>query len=309
MLQKRAIHNELDRLRLESIPEILTLVSQVLSIVYAFILFYTLYRKQFSNAIMYRLTFALGVAAMSYNISVMIFDWVFVESHWWRLLMLVSGSSSVLLTAMQQLQVLKSFIILSAWLNPNHIFRLQIAYTITVLIAMIGSYTEDILYYHPTMGKFMQIWGTYGRIYQAVTTTVLTNCCSVYMIQIVYKHTISSKKTANNEKEIVFRNYVETIQYTLMQVAIDLLATGIYISTTFMSYKKRNGTIDYPQFRIQYAWERIAASFILIRVLLQGKVFQLIVGIKFYKNSKRASAQVPSQKRSTAVAAISLDPA
>jgi hypothetical protein len=222
--------------------------------------------------------------------------------------MLVSGSTSVLFTALQQLQVLKSFVVLSDRLNPGHIFILQIVYTITVEIAMIGSFTEDILYYHPTMGKFMQLWGTYGRIYQAVTTTLLTNCCSIYMIQLVYKHTINSKKTLSNEKALVFRNYVQTIQYIMMQVGIDLLATGIYISSAFMTYRKRNGTIDYEQFRIQYAWGRIAASLILIRVLLQGKVFQLIVGIKFYKNSKqRASANVPSQKRSTAIAAASFD--
>jgi hypothetical protein len=286
---KRAVHSEYDRLRLESPPEIMAFVMQVLANVYCFILIYTLYRKPFTNHIMNYITICLVSFGLMNSLGVMIYDWIYIDSHWWRFIMLSCGSITVFLTTIQQLQIMKAFVVLSKRINPNHILKFQIGYGISLFMALIGSFTEDFLYYEAGINKLMEQWGTYGRIYQAISTTIITNVCSIYMLQLVYKHTLASKKTLEQEKGIVFKNYSQTIWYIVMQLGIDLVGASIFIvASPIHSYVNR----DVVFYRSQYALSRIATSLMIIRILLQGKVFNAIIKVKFYKHKIEMKASL-----------------
>jgi glycerol uptake facilitator-like aquaporin len=268
------VYNEYDYFRFETIPEYASFTAQLLSLLYPVILGIMLYLRPLRNRKMSIFTAGILATGLGYDIFSMIYDWITPYSNYARFFTLLFAHICLLLTSLQQLEILKAFVLLSEKIHPNQIYNVQWWFMILTVIVTIGSVFEDIVaLVNPNHLPFFILWAHYGRAFQAVASTILTNICSLYMLLLVYRNV--SKK--NKDREAITRNLQSTIRSIFFQFFIDIVGGTIFIISSF------SVAVTSEEMRTANALGRMASSLILARVIFQYWVFLNIMQIKFYR--------------------------
>jgi hypothetical protein len=285
------VYTEEGRLRLETAAEITGFVVQCIAFVYPLVLFALLYQRPLRHPIMSRITWGMVTAGFGYNVTVMLYDWVFPTSNAWRMTMLWCGTTSVLLTGIQQLEIMKAFVLLSEKLKPNQISIFQIFFSVLIMIVSVPSLFEDVVAVtRPSLVPLFAMFGSYARSFHAMVTVLITNTCSIYMLKLVYAN-VNKKTNQRDDQEVIIRNFKEAIVYITLQIVVDLLGCSVFVNAAFAP------TITYTDQRISLSYSRMASSVLLLRSIFQYLVFIGIMKVKFYKQStQKQSMSKKSQK-------------
>jgi hypothetical protein len=285
------VYTEEGRMRFETAVEIVGFVVQCFAFVYPIILYVLLYHRPLRHPIMSRITWAMVTAGLGYNITVMLYDWVFPTSNVFRMTMLWCGTSSVLLAAIQQLEIMKAFVLLSEKLKPNQISIFQIFFSVFIMVISVPSLFEDIVAVsQPSLLSIFAMLGSYVRSFHAMITVVITNFCSVYMLKLVYAN-VNKKTNQRDDQEVIVRNFKEAIVYIVLQIVVDLVGCSVFVNSAL------SPSTTYEEQRISLSFSRMASSLLLLRSIFQYLVFLGIMKVKFYKQStQKQSMSKKSQK-------------
>jgi hypothetical protein len=283
------VYTEFDRVRFETAQEIICFISQILSFGYTAAICLMLFYRPLRHPTMNKLTWGMVITGLGYNITVILYDWVDPFSHLLRCMMLWFGISSVLFSVVQQLEIMKAFALLSTKLRPTQIVYFQICYSIFIGFISIPSLTEDMFITFPSVKSLFGILGNYGRSLQALSSVVITNSCSVYMLRLVYK-SVDTKAARKKEKKTIHRNFMETIVNIIVQLLVDIVACTAFVVSALLT----SSTPEEERIRLSYS--RIGSSVILLRGIFQYLVFLGIMRVKFYKQSGAQSSSKKSKK-------------